>query len=198
MQLSSLQKITSELKKGNFIIVFDEHRECEADLFLLAEHVTPEKINFLQKNARGMICVACDPHILDRLKVPLMVETNNNPHGTNFCVSVDAAEDITTGVSAPDRAKTIQLLADPTSKNDDFVIPGHTFPLRAEKNYIKRFGHTEAAVLLAEKCEKTTAVVICEILNEAGEKACKEEISEFAEKYEFVVTTLETIKKATL
>ncbi len=195
MKTNSLDQICAELKKSNFIVVFDEHRECEADLFLLAEYVTPKKINFLLQNSRGMICVACESDILDRLQIPLMVKKNNNPHGTNFCVSVDAAEGISTGVSASDRAQTIQLLVDPHSKNDDFVIPGHTFPLRAEKDYQKRFGHTEAAIFLAEKCEATPTVVICEILNEKGRKACKTEVSEFSKKYGLKITTLEAIKK---
>ncbi len=187
-------KILSSFSAGNFIIVLDEHREEEADFFLLAEHVTPEKINFLLKNARGMICVACDKATIQRLKLPLMVRKNGSVHGTNFCVSVDATKGISTGISAPDRARTISLLASKKSKTSDFVMPGHTFPLVAQDEK-KRFGHTESAVKLARKVGKNPVVVICEILNEKGERASRKELELLAKKYGYAMTTLEAIRK---
>lgn len=191
---ASFKEILSQFSAGEFVMVLDEHRECEADFFILAEHITPEKINFLLHNARGMICVACDESIPQKLNIPLMVEKNGSAHGTNFCVSVDAAKDITTGISAFDRARTIGLLADPKTRPEDFVLPGHTFPLIA-KDIKKRFGHTEAAVELALASQKYPVVVICEILNERGEKANKEELLLLAKKLNCPLTTLEELQK---
>lgn len=175
---------------GKMVIVFDEHRECEGDFFILGEHITPESVNFLLTYGKGLICTAAHSTILDRLEIPLMMEANENPHGTNFCMLVDAKEGITTGVSAPDRSKTISLLANPLSKRDDFVIPGHSHPLRAVEDFSKRFGHTEAAVGLAEKLDKYPVVVICEILNEVGEKANFEELVKLSEKFEMPMVNL--------
>jgi 3,4-dihydroxy 2-butanone 4-phosphate synthase/GTP cyclohydrolase II len=184
-----MKNLLSQFASGQFIIVMDEHREKEADFFLLAEYATPEKINFLLKNAKGLLCVSCAPEILDRLHIPLMVEKPADEFSTNFCLSVDAAEGITTGISASDRCRTIQLLADPNSKPKDFVIPGHSFPLRA-RNPKDRWGHTECSVELAKKCGKIPVVVICEILNEAGEKANTDEVMALAEKYNIAFQTL--------
>ena len=190
-----LENVMNEFSKGNFVIVFDAHREEEADFFLLAEFVAPEKINFLLHEACGMICVASGAEILDCLSIPLMTKENSSLHGTNFCIPVDAKEGITTGVSASDRAKTIKLLTQTDTKPSDFVKPGHTFPLRAENDFSVRFGHTEAAVALARKCGKIPAVVICEILNKEGEKANLEEVFKIAAKYNFTVITLENVKR---
>lgn len=194
MPYHDFELIKKQFSDHKFIIVFDENREIEGDFFILAENITPEKINFLFEHSRGMICVACEASILERFKLPLMVKNNQNPHGTNFCVSVDAKEDITTGVSAPDRAKTISILADPEAKNEDLVIPGHTFPLKA-LNKNQRFGHTEAAVLLAQKCKKHPVVVICEIMNKQGEKANLQEIKKLSQQFDIPMTSLEILKK---
>ena len=188
--LSPIEIILTTFSSGDPIIVFDEDREEEGDFFVLAEHITPEKINFLLKHARGQICVACDDNILENLNIPLLCEDNENPHGTNFTMTVDAAYGITTGVSAFDRAKTIQILANPASKSSDLVRPGHTFPLLAQ-NPKKRFGHTEASVELSKKCGKLPAVVICEILDEEGHKANLE----YLKKFNIPMTTLETLKQ---
>lgn len=188
-------QILDSFSKGEFIIVFDEHREVEGDFFVLAENITPQKINFLLEYGRGMICTACDGNLLDRLELPLMVEDNKNPHGTNFCISVDAKEGVTTGVSAFDRAKTISVLADPRSTKSDLVIPGHSFPLRAEQDTEKRFGHTEAAVLLAKKCDKIPAIVICEIINKEGHKATVEEVKDLAKEFDMPMTSLNILKE---
>lgn len=190
-----MKGILERFSRGDFIIVFDEHRECEADFFLLAEYVTPKAINFLLKKACGMICVACDGVALDKLEIPLMTTDNTSPHQTNFCIPVDGGEGITTGVSASDRTKVIQLLANADSKPSDFLRPGHTHPLRAQSDYEKRFGHTEAAVFLAQQCQKNPVVVICEILNEVGEKATYEEVIKVAKEGGFAMITLEEIKE---
>ncbi len=182
--------------RGEFIIVFDEHREEEADFFILAEYITPQSINFLLKKACGMICVACESKILDRLEIPLITAQNTSIHQTNFCIPVDGGKEITTGVSASDRAEVIKLLASKNSCPTDFMKPGHTFPLRAENDFSKRFGHTEAAVLLAKKCNKIPVVVICEILNESGEKASLKDIVRMKKEQEndFFMLTLEDVK----
>lgn len=179
--------------EGGWVLIHDHEREHEADLCCLAEFVTPEKINFLLHKARGLICVACDSALLDRLEIPLMCEDNHNPHGTNFCVSVDLAFGITTGVSAFDRAATIKHLASPEAQANDFVKPGHTSPLKA-LHPEKRFGHTEATVSLAQMRGKTPAVVICEVLNEAGHKASFTEILTLGETYNIPVLDLKALQ----
>ena len=183
------EEILAEFSQGSFIIVLDEHREEEGDFFLLAETVTPEKINFLLKHARGMICIACNGIILDKLEIPLMVKKNGDKFGTNFCVGIDANKEITTGVSAFDRAKTIQILANPNSKPGDLVQPGHTFPLRARDPKV-RFGHTEAAVEMAKKADKIQAVVICEILNDDGTMARLPQLEVLADKFGIKIVSI--------
>ncbi|MCF7918273.1 3,4-dihydroxy-2-butanone-4-phosphate synthase [Candidatus Gracilibacteria bacterium] len=193
MKFHTIDKALQELHKGNFIIVFDEYRECEGDFFLLAEHVTPEKINFLLTQAKGMICVACDEAIIQRIQLPQMTQKNKNAHHTNFCLSVDACHGISTGISAKDRSTTIKLLAIPTSTSSDFVSPGHTFPLLA-KNKKDRFGHTEAAVELAKHITENQAVVICEILDETGEKMDQKSLQKMSEKFQIPILSLELIR----
>lgn len=188
-----MKKVLENFSKGEFIIVFDEHREQEADLFILAEFVTPEAINFLLRKACGMICVACEASILERLKIPLITDQNTSIHQTNFCIPVDGGEGTTTGVSASDRARVIKLLSEENSLPSDFLRPGHTFPLRAERDFSRRFGHTEAAVFLAQECERVPVVVICEILNEVGEKASFQEVEMMADEFGVSVVTLEEI-----
>ncbi len=189
-----IKKLLEDFSEGKIVMVYDEHREVEGDFFVLGEFITPEKINFMLEYGKGLICTACSEEILDRLEIPLMVENNQDPHGTNFTVSVDAKENITTGISAGDRAETIKILSDKKSVQSDFVMPGHSFPLRAKKDLEERFGHTEASVELAKKCKKTEVVVICEILNKDGEKANKKELDLLAEKFNFPHVTLEALK----
>ncbi|MCF7846873.1 MAG: 3,4-dihydroxy-2-butanone-4-phosphate synthase [Candidatus Gracilibacteria bacterium] len=194
MNTDSFSQIQEAFAAGKFVLVMDEHREVEGDFFVLAESVTQEQLNFLYQHAHGMICVACRGEILDRLAIPQMVDTPEDSFSTNFAITVDAAEGITTGISKSDRERTIRLLASPASTPNDFVRPGHTFPLRAQ-DPDKRFGHTEAAVELARKCGKTPAVVICEILNEHGEKATLPELQELSEKFEIPITSLEALRE---
>ena len=146
------------------------------------------------EKGKGMICTACSGKILDRLDLPLMVQNNQDPHKTNFCVTVDAAQNISTGVSAKDRSTTIKLLADPKAQRNDFTIPGHSFPLRAVSDLSIRFGHTEAAVGLAEKVGKIPVVAICEILNHEGEKASLEELKHISKTHNIPLVNLEQVK----
>jgi 3,4-dihydroxy 2-butanone 4-phosphate synthase / GTP cyclohydrolase II len=193
MKYSSLDKIVSELKQGNFVIILDEHREEEGDFLVLAEDTTSEKVNFMLTHGKGLICVACHEDIIQKLELPLLTQKNESMHHTNFCLTIDASEGITTGVSANDRAKTIQTLGDKNATTDDIVSPGHTFPLLA-KNPQERFGHTECAVELAKKTGKTPACTICEILNKGGEKANKAELFALAKKHNIAITTLDILR----
>lgn len=188
-----MQNFLAAFIKGDFVMVYDHEREDEGDLFLQAEHVTPAKINFLQKHARGLICVACEPSILQKLEIYLLTEHNTNPHGTNFCMPVDLAHDVTTGVSAFDKAKTILALADTKSQSTDFVKPGHTSTLQAQ-NSKTRFGHTEAAVELAKQVAVRPVVVICEILADDGDKASRETVNQFCRQYSIEGVSLQELK----
>ena len=191
---SPLSTILKDFSKGKFVLVIDKHREKEGDFFCLAETITKEQVNFFYQHAHGQICISCAPEILDRLELPPMVETPADEFGTNFTISVDAAKDITTGVSAEDRVKTMKIFANPESTPKDLLRPGHTFPLRA-KNKNERWGHTEASVELAKKCKKIPAVVICEILNNLGEKASFNELHILASQFKIPVITLSELKK---
>jgi 3,4-dihydroxy 2-butanone 4-phosphate synthase / GTP cyclohydrolase II len=194
MNYAPLETIISELAQGNFVIVIDEHREKEGDFLVLAQDTTPEKVNFMLTHGKGLICVACHEDIISKLELPLLTQKNESMHHTNFCLTIDASEGITTGVSASDRAKTIQILGNENATCLNIVSPGHTFPLLA-KSVSERFGHTEAAVELAKRTGKTPACTICEILNEEGAKASIDELKTLAQKYNIVMTTLEELKK---
>lgn len=194
MSYASIETVLEEFKKGEFIIIYDEDREVEGDFFVLAENITPQKVNFMFEKAKGMICTACAPEVLNTCDIPLLPINNENPHGTNFCIPVDATENITTGVSAFDRAETIRLLGSPMTKPADFVRPGHCFPLLA-RDPQKRFGHTEASVEMAKNVGKYPAVAICEILNKDGEKATLEELKNLSSEYNIPMTSLNSIQK---
>lgn len=185
--------IISTLARGEFVLLICEDKEKEGDFFVLAENITPEKVNFLLHQARGMICVACDQAIIDRLQLPLMVDKPADNFGTNFTVSVDAAVGIDTGVSASDRAATIKVLADPGATGVDLVRPGHTHPLLA-RNPDQRWGHTECSVELAKAAGKIPAVVICEILNDSGEKATFDELQVLAKTQNIPISSLSAIR----
>lgn len=190
-----IEKGIEDIKKGKFVIVVDdENRENEGDLVLSAEKVTPEKVNFMAKYARGLICVACLPDRLKELNLPPMVDENTALHGTDFTVSVDAAYGITTGISAYDRAFTIKLLIDKKTKPSDLVRPGHIFPIRAkEGGVLVRAGHTEAAVDLARLSGLYPAGVICEIMKEDGTMARLPDLIEFAKKHNLKIITIKDL-----
>jgi len=187
------QLVIDTLGRGEFVLVICEGKEKEGDFFLLAESATAEKINFLLTKAKGMICVACDQKVIDRLQLPLMIEKPADNFGTNFTVSVDAAVGIDTGVSATDRAATIRVLGDPGASGQDLVRPGHTHPLLARDPKL-RWGHTECSVNLAKAANKYPAVIVCEILNEEGEKATFPELHAMAKEHNMPISSLEVLK----
>ncbi|HVG92148.1 MAG TPA: 3,4-dihydroxy-2-butanone-4-phosphate synthase, partial [Alphaproteobacteria bacterium] len=159
-----------EIRAGRMIVVIDdEDRENEGDLTMAAEKITPEAINFMAKFGRGLICLAMTPERLDYLRIGPMTRENTSPYGTAFYESVEAREGVTTGISAHDRARTIQVAIDPASRAADLVRPGHVFPLCARKGgVLVRAGQTEASVDLARMADMIPAGVICEIMNEDG------------------------------
>ncbi len=175
------------------IIVDDEDRENEGDLMVAAEKVTPEAINFMATYGRGLICLAMTGQRLDELHIPLMVSdhSNTSPYGTAFCVSIEARSNVSTGISAFDRAQTILTAIDPKTKSNDLARPGHVFPLRAcDGGVLVRAGQTEASVDLAGIAELTPAGVICEIMKEDGTMARVPDLVEFAEQHNLKMITV--------
>ena len=196
-KFNTIEEAIEDLKQGKMIIlVDDEDRENEGDLVCAAEKVTPEIINFMAKYGRGLICLALTPERCDELQLPLMVSDNQDPHGTAFCVSIDAKEGTTTGISAADRARTIKVAIDPNTKPSDLRRPGHIFPLRARKGgVLKRAGHTEGSVDLARLAGLYPAAVICEIMNEDGTMARVPQLMEFAKKFNLKIVTIADLIK---
>jgi 3,4-dihydroxy 2-butanone 4-phosphate synthase/GTP cyclohydrolase II len=192
MPISTVEAALEDLKAGKMIIVVDdEDRENEGDLILPAEKVTPEAINFMAMYGRGLICLAIAPEIAERLQLQLQPRRGIDPYGTAFTVSIDAREGITTGISAFDRAHTIKLVIDERSKPEDFVTPGHIFPIIARKGgVLVRAGHTEAAVDLARICGMKPAGVICEIMKDDGTMARLPDLEKFAETWGLKITTI--------
>lgn len=181
----SVEEAVVEVAAGHLVIVTDdEARENEGDLVMAAARATPEAINTMIRHGRGLICVPMIDSHLRRLGIHLMVQENRESHRTAFTVSVDAAEGITTGISAYDRAETIRLLADPRARPDQLVQPGHIFPLVARSGgVLQRAGHTEAAVDLAQLAGLPPAGVLCEILNEDGSMARLPDLVKFREEF---------------
>src|SRR5438309_4527710 len=167
---ATIEEAIAEIQEGRIVIIVDdEDRENEGDLMVAAEKVTPDTINFMATFGRGLICLAMTGQRLDELHIPLMVSdhSNTSPYGTAFCVSIEARRNVSTGISAADRAQTILTAVDPKSRAADLAMPGHIFPLRAEPGgVLKRAGQTEAAVDLARMGGLIPAGVICEIMNE--------------------------------
>jgi 3,4-dihydroxy 2-butanone 4-phosphate synthase / GTP cyclohydrolase II len=182
----------AEIRAGRMVVVIDdEDRENEGDLTLAAEMVTPEAINFMAKYGRGLICVAMTGERLDHLRIGMMTSENTSQYGTAFCESVEARKGITTGISAHDRARTIQVLIDPASRPGDLVRPGHTFPLRARKGgVLVRAGQTEASVDLARLAGLTPAGVICEIMNEDGTMSRVPDLIDFCHHHSLKMLTV--------
>ncbi len=189
---NTVDEAVQELQKGHIIIVVDdEDRENEGDFIMLAEMATPEKINFIAQQGRGLICVAMPNERLNELELYQMVQQNTASMGTKFTVSVDARHGISTGISAFDRAKTINDLANPDSRPEDFAKPGHIFPIAAEKGgVLKRAGHTEAVVDLARLAGAQPAGVLCEILKDDGSMARVPDLIGMAEKYGLRIITV--------
>ncbi len=187
MKLRRVEKAIEEIRQGRMVIVADdEDRENEGDLVMAAEMVTAEHVNFMAKHGRGLICVTLTPDRADELELAPMSDKNTDPQGTAFTVSVDAHErfGVTTGISAHDRAKTIQIMTDPDTVPSDLRRPGHMFPLRAKPGgVLRRVGQTEASVDLATLAGLAPVGVICEILDEDGKMARRPELKSFSMKY---------------
>lgn len=192
MKFDRIEDLITDIAQGRFVIlVDDESRENEGDLIFAAQFVTPDKINFMMKEARGLICVPLPDERLFRLGLQDMVARAEDPMATAFTVSVDARLGITTGVSAYDRARTIEVLANNSSKSSDLVTPGHIFPLRAKcGGVLIRAGHTEASVDLARLAGLTPAGVICEIVNDDGTMARTPELFRFASRHGIKIGTI--------
>ena len=193
--LDGAEEAIDAFSRGEMVVVVDdENRENEGDLVVAAELCGPEEINFMARNARGLICVAMEREDLARLEIDEMVPRNTSLHNTAFMVSVDAAAGVSTGISAADRARTIQVAIDPSSRPEDLVRPGHIFPLAARKGgVLTRTGHTEAAVDLARLAGLRPAGVICEIMREDGTMARLPHLREFADRHGLVLTSVEKL-----
>ena len=189
MIISSIQEIIAEMRAGKMVILVDEeNRENEGDLVLAADFVTPEAINFMATHGRGLICLTLTEERCRQLNLPLMVTANRSPLGTNFTVSIEAATGVTTGISAQDRARTVQAAANKHAKPEDLIQPGHIFPLMAQTGgVLVRAGHTEAGCDLANLAGLTPAAVICEILKEDGSMARLPDLVEFAVKHQLKI-----------
>ena len=176
---------------GMIILTDDENRENEGDFVMAAEHVTPDAINFMITHGRGLLCVSAPGEKLDTMGLPLMVDQNTSKMGTAFTLSIDAVEGTTTGISAPDRYKTIHRFSKPDSKLSDFNVPGHVFPLRAESGgVLKRAGHTEATSDFARLADCQPIGVLCEILNDNGTMARLPELKVIAKKHKLKICTI--------
>ncbi len=192
MALHSIAEIIEDIRQGKMVILMDdEDRENEGDLIMAAEHVTPEAINFMVTHARGLVCLPMTAERCKRLNLPLMVDNNGAQFSTNFTVSIEAAEGVTTGISAADRARTILAAVNKDATAKDIVQPGHIFPLIAkEGGVLNRAGHTEAGVDLARLAGAEPASVIVEILNDDGSMARRPELEKFAEKHNLKIGTI--------
>jgi len=190
-----VEKIIADIAAGKMVIITDDaDRENEGDLICAAEKITPEIVNFMATHGRGLICAPISPEIAEHLGLSSMVQENRESQGTDFTTSVDAAQGISTGISAADRAQTISLLASSDSQKSDLVQPGHIFPLISHNGgVLRRAGHTEAAVDLAKLAGLRSAGVICEILNEDGEMARLDDLHSFAKTHSLKIGSIEEL-----
>lgn len=195
MSIASIPEVLEDLRCGRMIILVDDpDRENEGDLAMLGEQATPDAINFMASEGRGLICLALSAEDTERLQLRPQAARNTNPLSTAFTVSIDAARGIGRGVSAADRACTIRLASDPSSTAADFIRPGHVFPLRArEGGVLVREGQTEGIVDLARLAGARPAGVICEIMNEDGTMARMPELEEFAHRHDLKICTIESL-----
>ena len=193
----SVESVVTDIRQGKMVIVVDdEDRENEGDLIMAAEHITAHAINFMAKYGRGLICVPTTEERLRQLGIERMVPRNQESFQTDFQVSVDSTEGITTGISAKDRAETIRTLANPTAVPEDLVQPGHVFPLRARPGgVLQRAGHTEAAVDLSKLAECRPIGVICEIMDDNGNMARLPQLKRFAKKHKLKICSIEELIK---
>lgn len=190
--IAKVEEIVADIRAGRMVILVDEEdRENEGDLICAAEHVTPEIINFMAKYGRGLICLTLTEQRCRRLNLPLMVNDNRSSHGTNFTVSIEAAQGVTTGISAADRARTVQAAVARNARPEDVVQPGHIFPLKAQNGgVLVRAGHTEAGCDLAQLAGLEPAAVICEVLKDDGEMARLPDLLEFSRQHGTKIGTI--------
>lgn len=183
--ISSIETIIEEARQGRMVVlVDDESRENEGDLFIPAGAVTPEIVNFMTMYGRGLVCLTMEGAMVDRLALPMMVERNTSRFQTAFTVSIEAREGVTTGISAADRAHTIKTAINPQSGPDDLATPGHIFPIRArDGGVLTRPGHTEATVDIARLAGYAPAGVLCEIMNRDGTMARLPDLVKFAGEF---------------
>ncbi len=195
---NTIPEVLEDLKAGKMVIVMDdEGRENEGDILVAAQFVRPEDINFMAREARGLICVPMEEERLNQLDLHPMKDELNQKHqkcNTGWAISVDAAKGVTTGISAYDRARTVEVLIDPKAKPHDLVTPGHLFPLRARRGgVLVRAGHTEASVDLMKIAGLYPAAVICEIMNEDGTMARTDDLIQFSKKYKLKICTIDSL-----
>ncbi|WP_424192328.1 bifunctional 3,4-dihydroxy-2-butanone-4-phosphate synthase/GTP cyclohydrolase II [Ampullimonas aquatilis] len=192
MAIASPLEIIADIRAGRMVIlVDDEDRENEGDLIMAADFVNADAINFMAKEGRGLICLTLTRERCEQLQLPLMVERNGAAHGTNFTLSIEAADGVTTGISAADRARTVQAAVAKQAKPNDIVQPGHIFPLMAQEGgVLMRAGHTEAGCDLARLAGLTPAAVICEIMNDDGSMARLPDLIEFAKRFDLKIGTI--------
>jgi 3,4-dihydroxy 2-butanone 4-phosphate synthase/GTP cyclohydrolase II len=194
-RFSKIETIIADAKKGKiFILVDDENRENEGDLVFLANKTTPEKINFMARNGRGLICLALDKLKADQLGLQLMPSSNQSRLKTAFTISIEARKGVTTGISAYDRCKTILTAIKKNSSKKDIATPGHIFPLVArEGGCLVRAGHTEASVDIAKLSNMGSSAVICEIMNDDGSMAKRDQLIKYAKKHNLKIAKIEDL-----
>jgi len=192
MKLNTVEELIADIRHGKMVILMDdEDRENEGDLIIAAEMVRPEDINFMAKYARGLICLPMSRERCEYLQLPLMVHSNQAQFGTNFTVSIEAAEGVTTGISAADRAHTVRVAVGRHTKPEDIAMPGHVFPLMAQPGgVLSRAGHTEAGCDLARLAGFESAAVIVEVMNEDGSMSRRPELEKFAEEHDLKIGTI--------
>ncbi|HKU38031.1 MAG TPA: 3,4-dihydroxy-2-butanone-4-phosphate synthase [Polyangiales bacterium] len=190
--IERVHRALEDIAAGKMVVVVDdEQRENEGDLVMAADLVTPEGVNFMARFGRGLICLALEPKKVDELGLPMMVEENQTKSGTAFTVSIEAREGVTTGISAADRCRTIQVAVRRGARADDLVSPGHIFPLRAVAGgVLRRAGHTEASVDMARMAGCSPAGVICEIMNDDGSMARMTDLERFAETHDLRILSI--------
>jgi len=195
MTIAPIPELVADLAAGKMVVLVDEeNRENEGDLILAADHVTPEAINFMARHARGLICLTLTRERCERLHLPPMAAKNGAQHGTAFTVSIEAASGVTTGISAADRARTVQAAVRRDAKPSDLVQPGHIFPLQAQDGgVLMRAGHTEAGCDLAAMAGLTPAAVICEVMNDDGTMARLPDLVAFAERHGLRIGTIASL-----
>lgn len=192
MAVSSIEEVIEDIKAGKMIIlVDDEDRENEGDLYMAAEMVDADAVNFMATHGRGLICLTLNSELTDQLELPMMVSNNTSPYGTGFTVSIEARTGVSTGISAADRARTIQVAVEPGAKRHDLVSPGHIFPLRAKDGgVLVRAGQTEGSVDLSRLAGLTPAGVICEVMKDDGTMARMGDLEVFAKQHDMKIATI--------